>query len=82
MFLRGRPVTYYVPETKYEGAYNNYELTKVSPAPNKKLKLDWVSFKIFKSFKIVLLTFQKSLRSTATEAKIVGPTSTNSQLVR
>jgi len=41
MFLRGRPVTFFVPEKRAEGL--NYDIAKVQPAPSKKLKLDWVS---------------------------------------
>lgn len=40
MYLRGRPVTFYVPEKRADGL--NYDITKVQPAPSKKLKLDWV----------------------------------------
>jgi echinoderm microtubule-associated protein-like 1/2 len=39
MFLRGRPVVLNVPE-KYA---QTYDIAKVQPAPNKRLKLDWVS---------------------------------------
>lgn len=41
MFLRGRPVTLYVPEKRADSL--NYDIAKVQPAPSKKLKLDWVS---------------------------------------
>jgi echinoderm microtubule-associated protein-like 1/2 len=40
MYMRGRPVTFYVPEKRADGL--NYDISKVQPAPNKKLKLDWV----------------------------------------
>lgn len=39
--MRGRPVTFYVPEKRADGL--NYDISKVQPAPSKKLKLDWVS---------------------------------------
>lgn len=38
MFLRGRPVILNVPTNLQD----SYDVTKVQPAPNKKLKLDWV----------------------------------------
>lgn len=38
--MRGRPVTFYVPEKRADGL--NYDFSKVQPAPSKKLKLDWV----------------------------------------
>jgi microtubule-associated protein-like 1/2 len=41
MYLRGRPVVLYVPEKRADAL--NYDITKVQPAPSKKLKLDWVS---------------------------------------
>jgi hypothetical protein len=41
MYLRGRPVTFYVPEKRADAL--NYDITKVQPAPSKKLKLDWVT---------------------------------------
>lgn len=41
MYMRGRPVTLYVPEKRADAL--NYDITKVQPAPSKKLKLDWVS---------------------------------------
>lgn len=44
IFMRGRPVTFYVPEKKYD--LQNYDLSKVQPAPNRKLKMDWVSLKL------------------------------------
>lgn len=40
MFMRGRPVTLYVPEKRADSL--NYDISKVQPAPTKKLKLDWV----------------------------------------
>ncbi|KAL7025362.1 hypothetical protein ACKWTF_013453 [Chironomus riparius] len=40
MYLRGRPVVLYVPEKRADSV--NYDITKVQPAPSKKLKLDWV----------------------------------------
>jgi microtubule-associated protein-like 1/2 len=40
--MRGRPVVLYIPETNY--SIQNYDLSKVQPAPNKKLKLDWVRY--------------------------------------
>ncbi len=40
MFLRGRPVTLYVPEKRTDSL--NYDIEKIQPAPSKKLKLDWV----------------------------------------
>lgn len=40
MYLRGRPVVLYVPEKRADSL--NYDITKVQPAPSKKLKLDWV----------------------------------------
>lgn len=40
MYMRGRPVTLYVPEKRADAL--NYDITKVQPAPSKKLKLDWV----------------------------------------
>lgn len=33
-------MTFYVPEKRADGL--NYDITKVQPAPSKKLKLDWV----------------------------------------
>lgn len=41
MYMRGRPVTLYVPEKRADAL--NYDATKAQPAPSKKLKLDWVS---------------------------------------
>lgn len=38
MYMRGRPVTLHVPEKLPDG----YDISKVQPAPSKKLKLDWV----------------------------------------
>lgn len=43
MYLRGRPINVYVPESKAD----SYEITKVQPAPSKKLKLDWVCLLLF-----------------------------------
>jgi echinoderm microtubule-associated protein-like 1/2 len=40
MFMRGRPITLYVPEKRADSL--NYDISKVQPAPTKKLKLDWV----------------------------------------
>lgn len=40
MYMRGRPVTFYVPEKLPDGL--NYDISKIQPAPAKKLKLDWV----------------------------------------
>jgi hypothetical protein len=40
MYMRGRPVNFYVPEKRADAL--NYDITKVQPAPTKKLKLDWV----------------------------------------
>lgn len=40
MYMRGRPVVLYVPEKRADAL--NYDITKVQPAPSKKLKLDWV----------------------------------------
>lgn len=44
MYLRGRPVTLYVPEKRADAV--NYDIAKVQPAPSRKLKLDWVRIKI------------------------------------
>lgn len=41
MYMRGRPVSLYVPEKLAYGL--GYDISKVQPAPSKKLKLDWVS---------------------------------------
>ncbi|XP_059086390.1 echinoderm microtubule-associated protein-like 1 isoform X5 [Tigriopus californicus] len=38
MFIRGRPVTLYAPSALID----HYSLSKVSPAPSQKLKLEWV----------------------------------------
>lgn len=38
MYLRGRPIVFNIPESLSD----NYESSKVLPAPNKRLKLDWV----------------------------------------
>ncbi|KAJ8922469.1 hypothetical protein NQ315_007497 [Exocentrus adspersus] len=38
MYLKGRPIILHAPTELSE----NYEITKVSTAPNRKLKLDWV----------------------------------------
>lgn len=38
MFLRGRPIILHAPSD----VRDNYDLSKVQPAPTKKLKLDWV----------------------------------------
>lgn len=38
MFLRGRPIILKAPSN----IRDTYDITKVQPAPNKKLKLDWV----------------------------------------
>jgi hypothetical protein len=48
MFLRGRPITLYVPEKRADSL--NYDIAKVQPAPSRKLKLDWVSLKIGREF--------------------------------
>lgn len=42
IYMRGRPVTLYVPEKRADAL--NYDITKVQPAPTKKLKLDWVIY--------------------------------------
>jgi hypothetical protein len=47
MFMRGRPVTVYVPEKRADAL--NYDISKPQPAPNKKLKLDWVIVIAFSS---------------------------------
>ncbi|XP_037914233.1 echinoderm microtubule-associated protein-like 2 isoform X3 [Hermetia illucens] len=38
LFLRGRPIILYAPSD----VRDNFDISKVSPAPNRKLKLDWV----------------------------------------
>ena len=38
MYLRGRPVVLYAPTN----VADNYDITKVAPPPQAKLKLDWV----------------------------------------
>lgn len=38
MFLRGRPILMYAPTD----IKDTYDISKVQPAPSKKLKLDWV----------------------------------------
>lgn len=38
MFLRGRPIVFHAPSD----VRDNFDLAKVQPAPNHRIKLDWV----------------------------------------
>lgn len=91
MFLRGRPIILNATSDVKE----IYDVTKVQPAPNKKLKLDWVyvykclPLNVFSQFCFLSLSLTLSLTSwfcahlvMDIEAKIAVQTSINCLLVK
>lgn len=79
MYMRGRPVTFYVPEKRADAL--NYDITKIQPAPSKKLKLDWVT-KIKERKKFMINNWFFTFRPTVIAERTAVQISTNFQLAK